>query len=182
MVWSPDSTRLASRSEDETIRIWDVKSGTTLHTILKLAKKVEHMAWSPDGKMLAAVVGNIIRIWDTQSGNLQKTLVADRHHLPQFNVTLSWTADSKTIVSGRGNGTIIIWDVASGKQLATLLDLHDGVGIAFTPDGNFKGPADCQRELVYVVETETGQETLTPEKFFERFNRKNVPEAVKLRP
>jgi hypothetical protein len=37
-----------------------------------------------------------------------------------------------------------------------------------------------QKEFVYVVQTDTGQETLTPEEFSNRYGWKNDPEKVRL--
>src|SRR3954467_5086404 len=49
---------------------------------------------------------------------------------------VAFTTDGKTLASSSRDDRIIIWDVASGKQLKTLTDPQDDVYcIAYSPDG-----------------------------------------------
>ena len=45
------------------------------------------------------------------------------------------------MASGNPDGSVRLWDAASGALLATLFT-YDGKGIGFTPDGLFFGDAD----------------------------------------
>lgn len=64
--WSPDSRRIASESEDGTIKVWDVASAQELLTFRSPpgAAQYHGVAVSPDGWRLAAGVGNTVKVWD----------------------------------------------------------------------------------------------------------------------
>jgi WD40 repeat protein len=66
IVWSPDSSKLASGSLDKTARIWDAASGQALESF-KHSDGVFDVAWSPDGKTLAtACADSLVYIWDAK--------------------------------------------------------------------------------------------------------------------
>src|SRR5271166_3023998 len=61
---TPNGKRLASASEDQTVRIWDMESGRELITLVAHRDAVRSVAWSPDGKVLLSA-GNdgIIQVY-----------------------------------------------------------------------------------------------------------------------
>jgi hypothetical protein len=78
------------------------------------------------------------------------------------------------------DASIRLWDPATGQLHATLLALSESRGVALTSDGHYRGLPRVERELVYVVETDAGQETLTPEEFERKYGWKNDPDKVRL--
>src|SRR5438067_2111633 len=69
IAWSPDGQRLASASNDKTIRLWETASGKHLQTLERHTGEVYSVAWSPDGQRLASASDdNTIRLWETASG------------------------------------------------------------------------------------------------------------------
>jgi WD40 repeat protein len=119
-----------------TIQLQDIASGT-------MGKSFDHedfvgaFTLSSDGKVLASAAGKTINnnfvpavtLWDTTTGNELHTL-----QLTQPARSLSFSADGSLLALATNND-VQIWDVASGKQLATLSGHSATVDVvAFAPD------------------------------------------------
>ncbi len=135
------------------VRLWEAQSGLLLQTIEVPDFGVQPVAFSPDGQTLAAACTRSededetrrlfaeIRLWDTQSGELQRTLQEDEMWILK---SLAWSPDGQTLAVGRmqtGGGNAIncdlrLWSVRTGEPLQTLSDGRaDKSVIAFSPDG-----------------------------------------------
>jgi WD40 repeat protein len=96
------------------------------------------VAWSPDGKRLAAATAsrdnqdNTATVWDAASGKEWLTLRGD-HGEP---MCVAWSPDGKRLATASGNATATVWDAVSGKPLLALTD-HSGevTKVAWSPDG-----------------------------------------------
>ena len=99
---------------------------------------VECVAYSPDGKRLAAAAGaaanggKIVEIYDAENGT--KLLALSGHTEEVHDVTYS--PDGKCIASASYDKSVKIWDATTGEELLALPD-HIGrvVSVAFSPDG-----------------------------------------------
>src|SRR4029077_4891034 len=58
IVYSPDGRYLASRGRDHAIRLWQAGTGKLVHQFQATDTDFHAMAFSPDGKVLAAAAGN----------------------------------------------------------------------------------------------------------------------------
>jgi WD40 repeat protein len=66
LAFSPDGTRLATACADNSIRLWDVATGSEAAELRGHGAYVHAIAFSPDGTRLASCSGDrTVRIWDS---------------------------------------------------------------------------------------------------------------------
>ncbi|EMD59114.1 hypothetical protein COCSADRAFT_165333 [Bipolaris sorokiniana ND90Pr] len=79
VAFSHDSTRLASASEDSTVKVWDTSSGACLQTLEGYRSWVSSVAFLHDSTRLAlASDDRTVKVWDASSGACLQTLNAGR--------------------------------------------------------------------------------------------------------
>jgi WD40 repeat protein len=71
---------------------------------------------------------------------------------------VSFSPDGKALASSSGDGSIILWDVATGKPRGRPLTGHRGIvyGVAFSPDGHLLASASADGTVI-VWDTTTGK-------------------------
>jgi WD40 repeat protein len=165
VAYSPDGRRIAAalgdwRTPDRpgTIRIWDAVSRAPLLTLHAHHGLAWSVAFSPDGSRLASGGGpaRSLRddaiLWDARTGR-------EIHRLPGhtegiravlFHPAGTWLASSGF------DAAVRIWDVASGRNVRTLL--KTGGPIAFSPDGRWMACQHAEpRTIVDVWEMASGR-------------------------
>jgi WD40 repeat protein len=130
---SPDGTRIASGSKDQTVRMWDVHHGTEHACLSGHEDAVLGVAFSPDGRWVASgSLDQSVRLWEASGGAARACL---RGHNGGVH-GVAFSPDGLLLVSCSRDGTLRLWDVATGKELARLTGHEAGViGVAFTADG-----------------------------------------------
>ncbi len=128
---SKDGSLLAAVDEMNILYVFDTASGSQKQMIgTKQENYIKKVEIAPDNSTVATVSGGRLGelyLWDTKTGEKVKTLSG-------YNV-MAYAPDGKTVVSDNVDFGVYVWDVATGKQLASpaaewILDL------AYAPDGS----------------------------------------------
>lgn len=69
----------ASGSDDQTVRLWNLKTGECLHVMGKHNSWIASVVFSPDGQiLLSGSFDRTIKLWDVATGRCIKTVRGDR--------------------------------------------------------------------------------------------------------
>jgi WD40 repeat protein len=129
---SPDGNILAAGAADKIIRVWDLRTGAQIATLLGHTNSVLSVAISPDGARVISGGGDgTVRIWDI-GASVQLQML--RANTAVNSVAIS--PDNHAIASGSTDGSVRVWNADSGAVLATLTG-HQGAvtSVAFSRDG-----------------------------------------------
>jgi len=109
---SPDGQRIASGSQDNTIKIWDATTGQEEKTLAGHSDWVWGVAFSPDGRRIVSGSNDkTMKIWDATTGQEEKTLAGHSRSVS----AVAFSPDGRQIVSGSWDKTIKIWDLTMGQ-------------------------------------------------------------------
>jgi hypothetical protein len=129
-----DPNRLASGSDDKTVKLWDLVESKPLRTLTDHGDHVTSLAVSPDGRRLASGSWDTtVKIWSLPEGNLLLSLAVHRGKV----VALAVSPDGKLLASGSADRTVRLWPFppAGGTPLQTLNGDDAIDSLAVTPDG-----------------------------------------------
>lgn len=136
---SRDGKLVLSGSNDNSIKLWDFKTGKLIKTLRGHAGWVDSAVFSPDGdSVLSGSHDTDIKLWSIKGYEevrvLQGRLLAG-HQDAVLSVACS--RDGKRVVTSSRDRTAKLWDVASGDLLQTFEEGHDYLAstAAFFPDG-----------------------------------------------
>jgi WD40 repeat protein len=96
-------------------------------------------------------------IWNVTTGERTSNLTGHASGIRE----VAYSPDGKLIVTGSGDGIVLLWDAATGSKMRTLIGHSSGIqALAFTPDGKWlaTGSEDNTAKL---WDVETGEEILT---------------------
>ena len=141
MTFSANGEHLFSGGRDQNVQVWRVQDGQRVATIE--AKDVYCLAVSNNGKWIAGGTRcGVVFVWDAET---YRTLWQDSWIIE----AVDFSPDSTKLVSGSRNRKAIIWDVARGEKIRTLLHEQFVIAAKFSSDGNRIATATSQSVQVW---------------------------------
>lgn len=161
IAFSPDSTRLASGTWDDTVQIWTAENGASAGLIDQFSDYASALEVSPNGKYLAAAtIGGEVKVWDLPNATLLYTfpgeIISGRIYSYQMN-------DSRYLAIKDGSNNMQVYDLQDGSLAYTFRGHRDLRSAAFSSDGVYL--ASGSGSDFHLWSLSSGQEIKTEKNF-----------------
>jgi RNA polymerase sigma factor (sigma-70 family) len=148
--FAPDGKTAALYTDDRTIQLWDVQADKLLRqlgeserlaggrrfvivAIGESSVRNDDLAFSPDGKTLAAGMGgSVVRQFDTATG--KEITLADSGHRRAIS-GLQLAPGGATLVTCAARDSVRLWDLGQNKEVNKLALPLQSSSVALAPDG-----------------------------------------------
>ena len=132
VAFSPDGKVLATASDDNTIKLWNLATKQEIRTLKGHSGWIWAVAISPDGKILASgSADKTIKLWNLETGEEIRTLKGHSDGV----ASVAFSGDGKLLASGSLDKTIKLWNVETKQEIYTFRGhLAAVASVAFSSD------------------------------------------------
>ena len=158
--FSPDGTKVASGSDDKTVRVWDLNGKEDTKVFTGHKSYVRSVSFSRDGKKVASGSDDkTVRVWDVESRKqLQVFKIKGSNNYVR---SVSFSPDGTKVASGSDDHMVRVWDL-NGKEDTKVFKGHTNWvrNVSFSPDGTLFSTSDDGRMFNWNVADNKGPQSL----------------------
>lgn len=146
---------------DFTLEYWTLDTHEAVYTFLLPSgnTRLEALALSPDGKLLAAAGGDRqIYVWDLQTGALKHMLAG---HAGMIN-SLAFNATGNQLVSGSDDATVRLWQPQTGQFIQTFAGFSHSIETVIFTETDIALKIEVQDEGLWQLDLTSGARELLP--------------------
>jgi WD40 repeat protein len=130
-------------TQNNILTIWPITRPTA--TRISLKSPCRSLAFSPDGKLLAATSDWKVLVFDVESRQERFDLTGHKGIVSQ----VAFSPDGRLMMTGSWDKTVKMWNAANGRELASFAWPVGRVsGVVFAPDGMRAAAAGDEGRIV----------------------------------
>jgi WD40 repeat protein len=160
VAYSPDGRFLVTAATDETVQLWEARTGKHLRIFRgHTHSHVLDAAFSPNGRTIASgAMDGTVRLWDRESGQCERILNPE---CPIWSV--AWSSDGSHLAASAQDGKVHLWDIQGNAPKRTFGPLPAAAEIvAFSPNGRLLAAASRGMDgTIKVWDVASGTEAVT---------------------
>jgi WD40 repeat protein len=117
-----------SASDDHTLKVWDISSGTPVHGFDRHSHWLRSVAALPNGRHAISACAQYLRVWELSTGDEISRIPAERHAFR----AIALLPGGDRVVTVATDGTIRVYSLATGRPTITI-DWHGSSGRVVAP-------------------------------------------------
>lgn len=121
LCFSDDETQIAAVDFQMNVSIWDVALSVESNRSIKKHCAIQDFFISGDGRELATITGDQIKVWETRTGALSRSL-----EIPCL-FSMSFSSDLRWLAWTNNDGFIRFWDIRKNKLAIEVPDRYNGI-------------------------------------------------------
>jgi len=102
IAWQPGGTLIASSGQDGEVVLWDSVAGAAVKRLRPGTAWTEHLAFSPDGKLLATATGKALKLWGADG-----ELVHEFEPLAATIAAIAWDKPGRDLAAATQGAVVV---------------------------------------------------------------------------